>query len=272
MHKSLTVVIPVLNQLHYTQQCVQSLLAGGVDAADILVIDNASTDGTAAWLAGQPGLRTLSNRVNLGCGGAWAQGAFHADSEWVVLLNNDVLVPPRGLQDLIEAGAREGLGVVSPGLMEGTLDYDFSAWAPRFTQEMRGVVRKGWFHGVCFAVKRSVFEAVGFPDTDRQLGGHEDKEFLVRCLRHGVPVGTVGDSVLHHFGSITQKALKQDSRQASLGDRHHAYRRMGMGWWERKRFKSQQRGQTAAWSKAEQSGHQGMTLHMLREGNGWRPL
>jgi len=51
-----TVVIPVLNQLHYTQQCVESLIAGGTPAEAILVIDNGSSDATPQWLASRPDL------------------------------------------------------------------------------------------------------------------------------------------------------------------------------------------------------------------------
>src|SRR4029079_17548819 len=62
------VVIPVLDQLRYTEQCVQSLLAHGTPAEAILVIDNGSSDATPAWLASQP-VRSVRNAVNLGWGG-----------------------------------------------------------------------------------------------------------------------------------------------------------------------------------------------------------
>ena len=104
---------------------------------------------------------------------------------------------------------------------------------------MAGTIRPGWFHGVCFAVRRTVFEAIGFPDTDRRLGGREDVEYLVRCTRHHVPVGTVGDALLHHFGSITQKAIKLETGQKDLGDRDYFYAKLGMSWWARKRFKAE---------------------------------
>ena len=71
-----SIVIPVLNQLRYTEQCVQSLLAHGIPVESLLVIDNGSTDETPQWLAAQPALRSVRNAVNLGCGGAWTQGAL----------------------------------------------------------------------------------------------------------------------------------------------------------------------------------------------------
>ena len=52
----------------------------------------------------------------------------------------------------------------------------------------------------------------------------------MRCQRNGVPVGTVGDALLHHFGSITQKAIKLETGQKDLGDRDYFYakRRHGL--------------------------------------------
>ncbi|HEV7912998.1 MAG TPA: hypothetical protein VGP22_04480, partial [Albitalea sp.] len=162
-----------------------------------------------------------------------------------------------------------GLDVVSPSLVEGPLDYDLAAHAAAFCAAMAGTLRPGWFHGVCFAVRRRVFETIGFPDTDRQLGGREDVEFLLRCLRYQVPVGTVGDALLHHFGSITQKAIKLDTGEDDLGDRKHFYRKMGLGWVARKRFKQRRREQAREWVAAERATH-GFAMHMLREQGGWR--
>ncbi len=262
------VVIPVLNELRYTTQCIDSLLAHGTPADAILVIDNGSSDGTPGWLAAHPEIRSVRNAVNLGCGGAWTQGALLARSDWVVLLNNDVLVSDRAIDAMLAAAARHGLDVVSPALAEGALDYDFEAHATSFVRAMAGTIRSGWFHGVCFAVRRAVFESIGFLDTDRRLGGREDVEFLIRCKRHRIPVGTVGDALLHHFGSITQKAIKLETGQSDLGDRDHFYRKVGMGWFERKRFKLQRRRSARHWIAAEEAAH-GLTMHMLRRDGRW---
>lgn len=271
MSSSYTVVIPVLDQLHYTRQCVDSLLAEGVPGQAILVIDNASRDETPQWLAQRGDIGSLRNPVNLGCGGAWTQGCYRAEGDWVVLLNNDVLSGPRAIPALIGQAERHGLQVASPALLEGPDDYGFAQYAPDHAQRTRDAVRRGWFHGVCFAIHRDVFHRIGYPDTDRLMWGHEDKEYLVRCLRAGVPVGTVGGTVLHHFGSITQAAMKREQNVKKLGDHRHAYQRMGMGWWARKAFKRQQRAQQQAWARDEQA-RCGVTLHMLRQGGQWKAL
>lgn len=263
------VVIPVFNQIKYTALCVESLLARNVRPQEIMIVDNASSDDTPHWLERHPELRQLRNPINLGCGCAWTQGVvMNPDAEWVVLLNNDVLAGPDAIGALLDAAEREKLGVVSPALLEGPNDYDFETFSEGYSQKMGGMVRRGKFHGVCFAVHRSVLEKVGFPDTDRRLGGYEDAEYLFRCRRAGIQVGIVGDSVFHHFGSITQKAIKQKTGQKSLGDLRYFRTRAGSGWLSRKRDKFLSKIEYRKWTEAERA-ISGFTLHMLRINGAW---
>ena len=259
---SYTVVIPVLNQLHYTKQCVDSLLANGVDPTSLLIINNGSTDGTAEWLAAHPEIRSIANPVNLGCGGAWTQGALLSDRDWVVLLNNDIVCAHNFIQAQIDAAQRLGFGVVSPSLVEFDLDYDLAAFTPEFLGKMNGVVREGWFHGVCFSVRREVFQKIGFLDTDRLLFGREDAEFLARCQRNGIQTGTVGCALMHHFGSITQTAMKKEQGVSKFGDHRYFYSKIGLDWWGRQRAKLSRKAHTRRWSDDERKRF-GMTLHMV---------
>jgi N-acetylglucosaminyl-diphospho-decaprenol L-rhamnosyltransferase len=257
-----SVVIPVLNQLRYTQQCVESLLAHGIAAESLLVIDNGSTDETPQWLAAQPALRSARNPVNLGCGGAWTQGALLSDSDWVVLLNNDIVCAHDFVGAQIDAAERLGLQVVSPALVEMELDYDLATFTADFVRVMANTLRAGWFHGVCFTVRRQVFEQIGFPDTDRLLFGREDAEFRARCLRAGIAVGTVGAALIHHFGSITQAAMKREQGISEFGDHRYLYAKLGLGWWGRQQAKFARKAQQTRWARDEQRAT-GMTLHMV---------
>lgn len=246
----------------HTQQCVQSLLCHGVEVSSLLIIDNGSTDDTPAWLASRPDLRSIRNPVNLGCGGAWTQGALASDSDWVVLLNNDIVCGHNFIEAQIEAAQKYGLEVVSPSMVEFELDYDLAAFTPEFLAKMSGTVREGWFHGVCFSVHRAVFHKAGFLDTDRLLFGREDAEFLARCKRHGLKVGTVGDALLHHFGMITQTAMKKELGVSKFGDHRYLYSKIGLNWWGRQQAKFARKSQVRQWSDAELA-RSGMTLHMV---------
>ncbi|NTW83854.1 MAG: glycosyltransferase family 2 protein [Chlorobiaceae bacterium] len=269
---SYSVVIPVYNQLEYTRQCFESLIAGGTSPVNIIIVDNASSDDTQRWLADHPELRSLRNRTNLGCGCAWTQGAVMShDADWVVLLNNDVLAGPDAIEALLLAAERHGFGVASPALLEGKNDYDFNVFAKEYTGKMSGLVRHGKFHGVCFAIRRETIEKIGFPDTDRTLGGYEDTEYLIRCKHHNIPVGIVGDSVFHHFGSITQKAVSQSTGLKSLGNRKYFRIRIGSRWLPRKIENFKASIALRRWI-ADEKKRSGFTLHMLRQDGQWAIL
>ena len=262
-----TVVIPVLNQLHYTKQCVESLLGQGVPPEAFLIVDNGSTDDTPEWLASRTDIQSVRNNVNLGCGGAWTQGALLANTDWVVLLNNDIVCAHNFIDAQIDAAERHGLQVVSPSMIEFDLDYDLGRFTAEFVQKMGGTLRERWFHGVCFSVQRSVFEKLGFLDTDRLLYGREDAEFLARCLRQGIKVGTVGDAFMHHFGMITQNAMKQEQGVSRFGDHRYFYSKIGLDWWGRQKAKFARKSQTRRWSEGERA-RTGMTLHMVHRNHG----
>ena len=263
------IVIPVLNQLRYTRDCVESLLQAGVGAESVLVVDNASTDETPRWLAATPAIRSIRNPVNLGCGSAWTQGAvLMPEAEWVAFLNNDVRFAHDAIGASIRAAESRGVAVVSPALMEGKLDYDQGAFTAEFLSKMGSEWRDNYFHGVCFAVRRDVLHKIGFPDTDRALFGREDVEYLVRCRRNGVSLGVTGAGVLHHYGSVTQSALKKELGVKRFGDHRYLYAKLGMGWWSRHSFKRALRSQAETWSHREQKRH-GMTLHMERRDGRW---
>lgn len=75
-----------------------------------------------------------------------------AGAQWVVLLNNDVVACDGAIDAMLDAAEQLSLDVVSPALVEGPMDYDFAAHALAFRDTMRDAVRRGWFHGVCFAI------------------------------------------------------------------------------------------------------------------------
>lgn len=265
------VVIPVFNQIKYTKICLESLVASGTNHNAILVINNASRDETTSWLEAER-YPFINNQANLGCGGAWTQGALQAGKvEWVILLNNDVVLCKDFCERLILAGEKNGFDIVSPAMVENELDYDFEEYSSAFVDKMGGVIRVGRAHGVCFAVRIAVFHEVGFPDTDRSLGGHEDLEFFLRSQAAGKLIGTVGSAFLHHYGSITQKAMKAESGVKSLGQRKIFYRKVGMGWLQRKLWKIRNKREQKAFSAAELEGY-GLTLHAIRQNKSWKYL
>jgi GT2 family glycosyltransferase len=88
--------------------------------AEVLVVDNGSVDGSAEWLAGQPGVRLVRNPRNLGFAVAANQGIAATTSALVLLLNQDVVLDPTFLEMAARRiTAHPGAGSVAPRLRRG---------------------------------------------------------------------------------------------------------------------------------------------------------
>jgi N-acetylglucosaminyl-diphospho-decaprenol L-rhamnosyltransferase len=201
-----TIVIPVFNQLEFTRQCLDSLSACGYDDSMIVVVNNASTDGTVEFLATRPKLRVIQNTENRACAAAWNQGFHASKTKWTVFLNNDTVVPSGWLESLVDFAGKSGVSIASPGMGEGKLDYDLAGYARGFVTEMKGVQRRGTANGACFMVARKVFETIGGFDENFRKGGNEDDDFFWRARDAGFRLAMSGCSYIHHFSRMTRKA------------------------------------------------------------------
>jgi N-acetylglucosaminyl-diphospho-decaprenol L-rhamnosyltransferase len=269
-----SIVIPVFNQWPYTAACLQGLRSSGAAEGSIVVVDNASTDDTAKNLAAYSGINVIRNNTNRGCAGAWNQGVQEFPAEWTVLLNNDVLIPPRWLDGLISFAEEERIDVVSPAMCEGQQDYDFEDYSRHFMEAMAQVKRQGIAFGVCFMVRRRVFEALGLFDDDPHLGGYEDDEFFRRCRKNGFRLAVTGRSFLHHFGSITQKSIKDSLKKTdryTLGDKAYYREKYGLTWVKRRRERCREKLLMTAGRLTERTRY-GRTLWSGRRDGGfiWR--
>lgn len=254
------------NQVEYTRKCVDSMLQHGTPLERLVVIDNASTDGTRDYLQTLPLGGRIFNRENLGCGVAWNQGALHQQADWTIVMNNDVLVSAGWVESLLGTAERHGLKVISPAVIEGPLDYDFEASAPRWSTTMQDALRLGWRHAVCLAVHKSVWLDVGYFQATPKLFGYEDTIFFNELDKARVPSAMTGASWLHHYGSMTLSAMKKERGLADkegLGDRRN-YRVLHQSWLTRKMRKIQRKRMLRAWREQELARF-GMSMHGLRK-------
>lgn len=260
-----SIVMPVLNQVGYTRGCVESLAPDLSAGAELIIIDNGSTDPTPAYLATLSTARAIRNDVNRGCAAAWNQGVNASTREWIVILNNDVLVGEGWLDGLGAFAENTGCGIVTPAIREGQLDYDFKPCAAEFVARMKNVSRLGAANGICFMVRRSVFERIGLFDENFRIGQYEDADFFLRARKAGIQLGTTGAAFLHHFGSITQKAVQKAAGTPDYAAENRAYfrKKWGVTRWRRfwQRFYEQTR--VYLWSAREQRRF-GSVLHEAR--------
>lgn len=248
--------------------CIDSMVKHGTPLDRLVVVDNHSTDGTRDYLSTLPLGGRIFNSTNLGCGTAWNQGVLALQSEWSIIMNNDVLVSPLWIENLIHAAESKNLKVISPALIEGPLDYDFEAFNLQASAEMKDVHRFGSKHAVCLAIHNSVWMDVGYFQPIPKLLGYEDTLFFNEIKKSNIQTSITGASWLHHFGSITQSSMKQErglAEKDGLTNRYN-YKLLNQSWMQRKLGKIQAKKRQAEASRNEVKAH-GMSIHGLRKNN-----
>ncbi len=254
------------NSVEYTKKCIDSMVAHGTPLDRLVVVDNQSTDGTRDYLSSLPLGGLILNQHNLGCGTAWNQGALALQSEWTIIMNNDVLVSPQWIENLLQTAETLHLKVISPALIEGPLDYDFDTFSHEASHKMKDVNRLGSRHAVCLAVHESVWMDVGYFQAVPKLLGYEDTLFFHELQKARINTAITGSSWLHHFGSITQTAMKLErglSQKDGLANRYN-YKLLNQSWLTRKLNKYQTKQHQLASRNAEVRQY-GMSIHGLRE-------
>ncbi len=242
------------NAVAYTKLCIESMIQHGTPLDRLVVVDNGSTDETRDYLSTLALGGRIFNTQNLGCGVAWNQGALAQQAEWTIIMNNDVLVSPQWIENLIGTAEQLQLKIISPALIEGPLDYDFNSFETRASKEMQNVHRIGGRHAVCLAIHQSVWLDVGYFQPVPKLLGYEDTLFFHELEK-----------------SKIQTAMKQErglAQKDGLGYRYN-YKLLNQSWFTRKLNKMARNKQLRQWRDAELSVY-GMSIHGLRENGAFR--
>ena len=185
----ISIVVPAFNRAELTERCYRSLRKH-TDGAEVVLVDNASTDGTRDL----HGLfdTVVWNRRNLGFGRACNQGAAVSSGQTFVFLNNDTEVTYRWLEPLVQAAER--WGIAGPKLVypDGRIQHA----GVRLYRDGNGVLTaenigrgepdEGFddpatvdaVTGACLAVRRDVFAVCGGFDLG-YWNGYEDVDL---CL------------------------------------------------------------------------------------------
>ncbi len=213
-----SVIIPVYNHCNATLGCLRSLAAHPPEVpCEVIVVDDGSSDATAAWMGQVQGLRYHRRAANGGFIAACNDGAAQARGRYLVFLNNDTFPQPGWLDALLRTfDERTGAGLVGAQLLypDGRLQEsgavvfkDGSAWSygrfesaddPRYAY-LRQV---DYCSGAALAILRDLFAAVGGFDTRYAPAYYEDTDlaFAVRAAGRQVLVQPAS-RVVHDEGT-----------------------------------------------------------------------
>ena len=205
---TISVVIPCFNARAYIGEAVRSVLAQRLAAHavhEVLVVDDGSTDGSAAAVPlDDPRVRMI-RQANGGISRARNAGIAEARGEWVAFLDADDLWPVDSLAERAAVLDERPDAGVAAGAIDQFLSPDLPEEHARGVRLPDGPVQ-GRLAGACL-VRRSVFDVAGLFDPAFALG--ETIDWMARLQSHGIVVATTDAIVLrrriHGANSVQKK-------------------------------------------------------------------
>jgi GT2 family glycosyltransferase len=226
-----TVVIPTLNARAMLGETLAALEAQTV-GHDVVVVDNASTDGTTQMLADRfPHVRVVRLDQNLGFGRAINHGVELVDTDVVVLVNNDVVCAPDFLEQLLKPLADPRIGMVAgvllqhdrPNLVDTAgieLDTTLRSWDTLWNRpvaELTGAPEPAGPCGGAAAYRTSAFrEAGGFDEAFFAYWEDVDLALRIRLAGHGC-VRAPEARALHKHGQTLGAASPRQRELEAFG-------------------------------------------------------
>ncbi len=184
----ISVIVPAYDNAGDLAECLRALIPSAGRAAEIIVVDDGSTDDTPV-VASQSGVRLLRLERNSGPGAARNHGARHATGDVLLFIDSDVVVGPdtiprvaRLLDERPEVAAVFGSYDAAP--RASGLVSQFRNLLHHFVHQ-QGEPEASTFWAGCGAIRRTVFEALGGFDTGKYTRAIEDIELGYRLRDEG---------------------------------------------------------------------------------------
>lgn len=232
---AVSVIIVSWNTRDLLEACLASVLSSeGVGRLDIVVIDNASIDGSLNTVTERfPAVRTIANPDNRGFAAATNQGIAVTSTPIILLLNSDTEVAPDAIRALVSALAADpGLGAVGARLVDpdGAVQTSCSrastAWREavhvlRLERVARGLdypastwrsdepVEVDVIQGACLMVRREVIDVVGGLDEGYFMYS-EETEWCERIRTAGWRLAWVPSATVVHHGAGSTRLVPSE--------------------------------------------------------------
>jgi len=226
-----SVILVNYNDGPHLEACLESVRTTIPSGREIILVDNASTDGSADRAAAFfPEVRLIANPTNVGFSRANNRAVGESRGEFLLFLNTDTVLAPGAVEALLkEAGKDLEVGAAGPALIRGPGRYQVSFGRRvnfpsqflqkavvnpyrkaqlRFARKTRPV---GWLSAACLLCRREAFAAVGGFD-ERFFIYFEDIDLCLRMRKAGWKLLYVPAAEVVHEGGATTAPRRGLSR------------------------------------------------------------
>lgn len=219
----ISIIIPVLNQQDMSYECIRTIMENtAAGTYEMVIIDNGSDPPFKPPFTGFNHLTLIRNESNRGFPVAVNQGINSAKGDTIIVMNNDVFVPPGGFSDLIEWLSTYSIvgpltnycaGVQCVQIPEyNTMDDFYKEAEAIHESNIESSEEVNFIIGFCMAFKRSLYDKLGPFDESLWPCSGEEIDFCFRAKEAGHKIGIAHDVYMHHIGSVTFNEL-QDKGQ-----------------------------------------------------------
>lgn len=223
---SVTIVILNWNGRHWLEAFLPSVLQTEYPRQEVLVVDNASTDDSCAWLrSNYPDVRLLELDQNYGFAEGNNRALPHVHTPYFVLLNSDVEVPPGWLRPLVDwMETHPGVAAMQPKIRayHQRDHFEYAGAAGGFIDRLGYPFCRGrifdtleadegqydtpqqifWATGACLMLRKVMIDRVGLFDG-RFFAHMEEIDLCWRLVNRGYEVWCQPASVVYHVGGGT---------------------------------------------------------------------
>lgn len=246
---AVSVVIPNWNLRADLAECIDSLLSSQYPNLSILVVDNASTDGSADYIAMRyPTVQVIRLTKNHGYAGALNAGieiAREQPAEFILALNNDTIVPPEAIGRLVRLMEKEpAIGIAAPKVLYADdPQVIFSLGDRRFRYlplpvgygykkkdgpRYKNVMEFDYVTGCAMLIRTGLIDQIG-PFDSSLFMYYEDADFCRRARDTGWKIVCDGDTTILHKAQLSSKNDRAGTLRVRTRNRVWFYRRYPHG-------------------------------------------
>lgn len=213
----ISIVIPNYNGNKYLKECLDSVYAQSFKDFEVIIIDNASIDGSYEWVQEYRDIQFKRLDQNYGFSRAVNEGIYLAQGEYVLLLNNDTIMAADFLQEILKemeshpkvfAVCSKMIQYHNPDLIDDAGDeYTLMGWTRKRgdNESVTRYTKSEEVFSACAGAalyRKSVFEEIGYFD-ENFFAYMEDVDISYRARIYGYENRYCAAAKIHHIGSAT---------------------------------------------------------------------